>query len=132
MRALRVAIVAGLVGGCCWLANVGVMLLQGRPDLHTTSQFAAFVIGGVGVFVAGGAVGAYLTRGKPAAVQVFSALAGLAIVAAVLGVGQAALLELPGDSWMQEEAIFAVVGLTTALSATVALFQRAGRATVAH
>jgi hypothetical protein len=48
------------------------------------------------------------------------------VVGLVVSAGQAALPALPGDSWVQEEAIFGIVGLLAVLAATAALRQQAG------
>lgn len=58
--------------------------------------------------------------------RVLASLAAMLIVDLVIGLGQPALTALPGDSWVQEEAIFGVVGLLAVVAATAALRQPAG------
>lgn len=121
MTALRVAVVAGLVGGVGWLAKIVIMALQGGPDLDSVPETVAFVTGLVGVLVGSAAVGAHLTRGRGWGWRILAAAAAVGVAVLVVGFGQELLTALPGDGWLQEEAIFGIVGLLAVVAAAVAL-----------
>lgn len=126
MNARNVAVVAGLVGGLGWLAKMAIMTVQGGPDLDSIPEGIAFLAGLVGVLVAAAAVGAHLTRARGWGWRVLAGVAAVLVAGLAIGSGQTALTALPGDSWVQEEAIFGVVGLLALLAAVAALSRRAG------
>lgn len=121
MRARTVAIGAGLVGGLGWMAKLVIMALQGGPDPASAPESAAFVVGLVGVLIGAAAAGTHLGRGRSVARRVLSAVAGVLAVGAVISLGQLLLSALPGESWVQEEAIFGIVGLLAVVVATAAV-----------
>lgn len=111
MFAKRLAIVAGMAGGIGWLAKMVVMAVQGGPDLDSPTENVTFLVGLVGVLVAAGAGGAYLTRTRPGWMRAVSAVVSVVAVLLIIGVLQSAFTALPGDAWIQEEAVFGVMGL---------------------
>jgi hypothetical protein len=127
MRTRTVAIVAGIVGGLGWIAKIIVMALQGGPDSGSILEAIAFFTGLAGVIIAAAAAAAYLTRERPLVWRVAAALGAVVAAAAITGAGQAALSALPGDGWLQEEAIFGLVGLIAVVAALLALRGRQER-----
>lgn len=125
MRARKVAIVAGLVGGLAWMAKLVVMGIQGGPDPDSVPEAIAFFLGLVGVVVAAAALGAYRARGGSPARTALYAVGAVVVTVAVVGLGQLALTALPGDTWVQEEAIFGAAGLVAVLAAAAAFRPRA-------
>jgi hypothetical protein len=119
MRARTVAIVAGLVGGIGWMGKIVVMAVQDGPDEDSLLEAIAFFLGLVGVVIAAAAIGAYLGRRASVGRRVAYAVGAVVAVVAVVGLGQAGLTALPGDSWVQEEAIFGIAGLAAFVSAMV-------------
>lgn len=101
---------AALVGGIGWVAKMVVMAIQGGPDQQSVVEGIAFFAGLAGLVIAAAAFGAYLTREKATAWRVAAAFGTVVVVAAIVGLGQLVLRGL-GDSWVQEEAIFPIVGL---------------------
>lgn len=132
MRARTIAIAAGLAGGLGWIAKIVVMALQGGPDPDSVPEAVAFFVGLVGVIVAAAATGAHLAREQSVVWRIGAAIGAVLATAAVVSAGQAALGALPGDGWLQEEAIFGLVGLVAVAAATVALRARGERATAAN
>lgn len=118
MTARRVAIVAGFVGGAGWVGKILVMTVQGGPDLDSVLETIVFLMGLVGVPIAAAAGAAYLTRERSGWVRVLSAVAGVVAVVLILGL-QPALTALPGDSWIQAEAVFGLLGLAALTMAIV-------------
>jgi hypothetical protein len=125
-RAATVGVIAGLVGGSSWIAKLVIMAFQGGPDPQSVPESIAFFAGLLGVAVAAAALGVLLTRGRPAVARLAAALGGVVCVALLIGAGQALLTALPGDSWIQEEAVFGVLGLLALITAAV-LRQRESR-----
>lgn len=128
MTARRVAVVAGLVGGLGWVAKMVIMALQGGPDLDSIPETIAFVTGLVGVLVAAAATGVHLTRGRGWGWRILAAVAAVGLAILVVGFGQELLTALPGESWVQEEAIFGIVGLLAVVAAAAAGKRRPGPA----
>ncbi|HSP60870.1 MAG TPA: hypothetical protein VLO09_07395 [Ornithinimicrobium sp.] len=128
MTARRVAVVAGLVGGLGWVAKMVIMALQGGPDLDSIPETIAFVTGLVGVLVAAAATGVHLTRGRGWGWRILAAVAAVGLAILVVGFGQELLTALPGESWVQEEAIFGIVGLLAVVAAAAAGERRPGPA----
>jgi hypothetical protein len=119
MRARTVAIVAGLVGGIGWMGKIVVMAVQDGPDEDSVLEAIAFFLGLVGVVIAAAAIGAYLGRRASVGLRVVYAVGAVVAVVAIVALGQAGLTALPGDSWVQEEAIFGIAGLVAFVSAMV-------------
>ena len=71
--------------------------------------------------VAAGAAGSHVTRGASWWRRALAAVGAVVVVAVIGGLGQAELTALPGDSWVQEEAIFGIAGLVSVLAALSAL-----------
>jgi pimeloyl-ACP methyl ester carboxylesterase len=124
MRARTVAIVAGLVGGIGWMGKIVVMAVQDGPDEDSLLEALAFFAGLGGVVIAAAAVGAYLGRRASVGRRVVYAVGAVVAVVAIVGLGQAGLTALPGDSWVQEEAIFGIAGLVSFVSAMVLMRAR--------
>jgi hypothetical protein len=124
MRARTVAIVAGLVGGIGWMGKIVVMAVQGGPDDDSLLEAIAFFTGLGGVVIAAAAVGAYLGRRASVGRRVVYAVGAVVAVVAIVGLAQAGLTALPGDSWVQEEAIFGIAGLVAFVSAMVLMRSR--------
>lgn len=124
MRARTVAIVAGLVGGIGWMGKIAVMAAQGGPDEDSLVEALAFFAGLAGVVIAAAALGAYIGRRESVGRRVVYAVGAVVAVALIVGLGQAGLSALPGDSWVREEAIFGIVGLVAFVSAIVLMRSR--------
>lgn len=88
-----------------------LMAAQGRPDLDSVPETIAFLTGLIGVPVAAAAAALHLTQERPVWIRASSALAAVVAVALVIGLVQPALTALPGDAWIQEEAVFGLLGL---------------------
>jgi hypothetical protein len=124
MRARTVAIVAGLVGGIGWMGKIAVMAAQGGPDEDSGLEALAFFAGLGGVVIAAAAFGVYLGRRHSVARRVAYAVGAIIAVVVIVGLGQAGLSALPGDSWVREEAIFGITGLVAFVSAIVLMRSR--------
>jgi hypothetical protein len=85
--------------------------VQDRPSWDRTRE------GGAGMRTRTVVIGAGFVGG----LGELAGLAAVVIVGVVVGLGQAALTALPGDSWVQEEAIFGLVGLAAVVMATATL-----------
>lgn len=128
MDARRVAVAAGLIGGTGWLIKVLVMALHGGPDENSVPESIGYFVGLFGMLTAAAATGSYVARRRLIPVRVAAAVAGVVALAAPVGLGQAALTALPGDAWVQHEAIFAVIGvLAVAIAGWFALQRRGDR-----
>lgn len=123
MRARMLMVVAGLIGGLGWMAKLVIMAAQDGPDAESTLESIAFFVGLLGVIVASIAGGVYLASARSSGWRVLAGLAGFVVVGVVIGLGQVLLTALPGDSWVQEEAIFGVVGLFAVVVAATALLR---------
>lgn len=121
MLARTVGIVAALVGGIGWMAKIVVMAVQGGPDPDSIPESIAFFTGLLGVLVAAGAAGAHLARAASTLRRAGAAIAAVVAVVLVVGIGQWALTALPGEGWLQEEAIFGIAGLVAVVAALLAL-----------
>lgn len=124
MRARTVAIVAGLVGGIGWMGKIAVMAAQGGPDEDSLLEALAFFAGLGGVLIAAAALGVYFGRRDSVARRVVYAVGAVIAVAVIVGLGQAGLSALPGDSWVREEAIFGIAGLVAFVSAIILMRSR--------
>lgn len=124
MRARTVAIVAGLVGGIGWMGEIVVMAVQDGPDEDSLLEGIALFAGLGGVVIAAAAVGVYLGRRSSVGRRVVYAVGAVVAVAAIVGLGQAGLSALPGDSWVWEEATFGIVGLVAFVSAMLLMRSR--------
>jgi hypothetical protein len=122
-RSATVVVIAGLIGGFGWIAKIVIMALQGGPDLDSIPETIAFLSGLVGVAVTAAALGVYLTRNRPTGVRAAAAVAGIVVFAVAVGGGQSALSSL-GDSWVQEEAVFGILGV---IAVAVAVAVRRGQ-----
>lgn len=120
MRISAVTVVAGVVGGLAWVVKFLVMVGQGGPESGSVAENISFALGLVALAVAAGMVGWQTARTNKAGLRVLAAIAGVIAFAGVQGIGQVALSALPGDSWVQEEAIFGVLGALAVLLAVVA------------
>lgn len=124
MRARTVAIVAGLVGGIGWMGKIAVMAAQGGPDEDSALEALAFFAGVAGVVIGAAALGAYIGRRDSAGRRVVYAVVAVVAVVVIVALGQFGLSALPGDSWVQEEAIFGIVGLAAFVFAIVLMRSR--------
>ncbi|MEX2322843.1 MAG: hypothetical protein WEA29_03625 [Acidimicrobiia bacterium] len=124
MRARTVAIVAGLVGGIGWMGKIAVMAAQGGPDEDSLVEALAFFAGLGGVVIAAAAFGAYIGRRDSVGRRVVYAVGAVVAVAVIVGLGQAGLSALPGDSWVREEAVFGIAGLVAFVAAIVLMRSR--------
>ena len=116
--------VVGVVGGIAWIAKLVVMALQGGPDPDSIPENVFFFTGLAGIVVASGATAAHLARTASWWLRALAALAGVVVTALVFGLVQGGLTALPGESWVQEEAVFGIAGLVALGTALAAL--RAG------
>jgi hypothetical protein len=120
-RSRRVAVVAAIAGGVGWLSKIVIMTAAGGPNPDSALEAISFFAGLGGVVIAAAAAGFYLARGTSAVRRVLAAIAAVVIAGVVVGIGQAGLSALPGDAWLQEEAVFGIVGLAALVAAGVAI-----------
>lgn len=111
MEVRRVAVWAGIVCGIGWLTKLLVMAVQGGPDPSSLAESVAFIVGLVGLVLLAAALGAHLSRHRPVWARAVSAAGAVLVTALMLGLLQAALTSLPGDAWVQSEAVFGLAGL---------------------
>jgi hypothetical protein len=125
MRARTVAVVSALVGGLGWLAKMVILTAQGGADPDSVPESIAFFLGMLGVLVALAATGAHLTRGRSPGLRALASLGTVLAGGLAVSAVQLALAALPGDAWVQEEAVFGIAGLVAVVVATRTL-RRAG------
>jgi hypothetical protein len=131
-RARTIGITAALIGGVAWMAKIVIMTVQGGPDQNSIPEAIAFFAGLLGIVIAAAAAGVHFARGGSGGWRVLAAILAVLVVAVVVGVGQALLTALPGDSWVREEAIFGIVGLFFVLGAARALRLQPSRGAAAY
>jgi hypothetical protein len=118
--AREVAVGAALVGGTAWMAKLAVMAAQGGPQGDSVPEAIAFFTGLLGLVVAAAAAGLHRTRHRSSGARAASALLAVVLLVVVAGSTQSLLTALPGDSWVQAEAVFGLVGAAAVIAALTA------------
>ncbi|MBE0430027.1 MAG: hypothetical protein IBX61_09200 [Thermoleophilia bacterium] len=125
MASRKVAIIAGIAGGLGWIVMIIVMAIQGGRE-NSIPEDIGFYVGAVGVAVASMATGVYFTRARSLLWQVIAAIGAAVAVILIIGLGQLLFTALLSEAWLQESAIFGVVGVVALVWAVAAVLR--GRA----
>lgn len=120
MTARRLAVALGIIGGTAWAAKFLIMLAQGGPESESIPENVTFFLGLLALAVGAAAAGWHLARGRSTGLHLLAAVGGVLVLVVLLGTGQTLFTALPGESWQQEEAIFALLGVLAALTALAA------------
>lgn len=100
------------------------MAAQGGPDPNSVTEAVAFFVGLGGVSTAAGAVGVHLTRGRSLVRRAAGTFAGIVVAVTAVRGRQGASSVLPGEAWIEEEAIFGAIGLVAVVVAASSLRHR--------
>lgn len=127
MNARLIGIAGGLVWGFGWISKMVIMTVQGGPDDGSAWEAAAFFTGLIGAVVAAAAAGVHLAHGKTAGLRALAAVGGVLVVGLVVTAGQRSLMALPGDDWLQEEAVLGISGLVAVVVAIATVLRATTR-----